>query len=386
MPPLLLEDRQVRWHREVGTRAKTYFLTTEALGTTRFEIVATSVTFQQENLSTPINLSFRIIQRLQTEKGITLSYSFYNNPIVLWREYLIGSFGAQASGAQARTRGLFLWSMTDNSILYFEVCHSSFPFPGALNPDSRQMGGFPHCMKVLDDLLFTNFDISDGAHKNTAYRCIHLPSLVPSTQPPGGSPSLAENAFDVILPKCIKDPRAAMLSFSVHSKIYSIPASTPTHPRYCFINKRFLAPSQGVEWEVLEVEIDLSIPGPIKKLSRVGRQYNIQCPSFVVHDIDDDLLLYLPLGRADQARASFSIQFLQVGEPGNERLAKLERVDEMRLTELCVDRDAGYVILLATDYRSQLGHYCSFIWWLDERKAGTKELISSWSRDLLWPV
>jgi len=98
----------------------------------RFEIVATSVTFEQEDLISPIKLSFRTIQRAQVEKGAYLSDRFSKGPMVLWRDYLIGSYFKTQPG----TGGLFLWSITDNSIFYFEVCHSFFSSPGALNPNS----------------------------------------------------------------------------------------------------------------------------------------------------------------------------------------------------------------------------------------------------------
>ena len=353
-----------------------------------FEIVATSVIFEQENLDSPIKLSFRTIQRLPIERGTTLSNCFSSDSMVLWRDYLIGPFTRE----QSRTRGLFLWSMTENSIFYFEVCHSFFPFPGALNPSSRQME-FSLCRtKVLDDLLFTIHLINDPSYQKTEYRCIHIPSLVTSTQLPGGSLSLTENAFAMLLPNCIMKSRTTSSPFSrhFHSNIYSIPASTPTHPRYCFIIKRFLAKPHGVEWEVLEVEIDLSIPGPIKTFSRVSQQYTVLRPTFMIHDSDDDLLLYLPLGREDLPRASLSIQFLQAGKPGKERLARLEGVDKMHLTGLSVDRDAGYVIVWAAEhYPLRTTRYWSFIWWLEERKPSnmvysrTRELVSSWSLRLL---
>ncbi|SRR5258706_14119575 len=94
-------------------------MTTEALDTTRFEIVATSVTLEQENLISPIKLSFRTIQRVPVGKGISISNCFSSSPMVLWRDYLIGAYFMT-------TGGLFLWSMTENSIFYFEVCHLSF--------------------------------------------------------------------------------------------------------------------------------------------------------------------------------------------------------------------------------------------------------------------
>ena len=352
----------------------------------RFEIVATSVTFEQENLISPTKLSFRTIQRVSMEKEPSLSNGSSTSPMVLWHDYLIGSFAR----AQSRTHGLFLWSMSANSLFYFEVCDSFFPSPGALNPISRQMEFIPRCTKVIDDLLFTILDIYDGIQYHTAYRCIHIPSLVISAQLPGGSLSLTENAFAVLLPKCIMESRGTWSLSSAHTTIYSVPTCLPTHPRYCFIIRRFPGQSRGLEWEALEVEIDLSIPGPIKVFSRVSHHHTVQHPTYPLHDSDDDLLVYLPLGRGGLPRASLGVRFLRVGKkPGKGRLARLGGIDKMRLAEVTVDRDAGYVIFCVAEDSPWGTRDCSFIWWLDERKPGkmvysrTKEVISSWSHRLL---
>ena len=361
-----------------------YVLDPEGLDTTRFEIVATSVTIEQEKLTSPTKLSFRTIQRAPIDDRTSLSNGSFTTPMVLWRDYLIGSYVRP----QPRTHGLFLWNMRENVIFYFEVCHSYFPSPGALNPNSRQMEFRPRCTKVIGDLLFTIPNMPDGTDWNTTYHCIHLPSLVTTTQVPGGFLSLTENTFAMLLPKSIIESRGRWSPFYAHSKIYSIPACTPTHPRYCFIIKRFAAPSWGVEWMVFEVEIDMRIPGPIKGFSKVSQQYTVQCPINPLYDVDDDLLLYLPLGREDISRASLCIQFLRVGKPGKKRLARLKGMVNLHSYGLSVDRDAGYVIFWATEdrppYRSD-----HFIWWLDERKLGnmvysqTRGLISGWSRGLL---
>ena len=247
------------------------------------------------------------------------------------------------------------------------------------------------CTKVIDDLLFVEIDLYADAYLNTTYRCIHIPSLVISTQVPGGSLSLTENAFTVLLPECIMESHATGLIYSVHTEIYPIPACPPTHPRYCFIIKRFVGPPRRMDWEVLEVEIDLSIPGPIKIFSRVSRQYTRQVPTGPLHDNDNDLLLYFPLGHRFQPSGSLSVQFLRVGQPGKVRVARLGGVNGMHLSGLSVDRDAGYVILWVVEDRPPYrGDH--FIWWLDERKPGnmvysrTKELMSSWSRGLLQRV
>ena len=251
------------------------------------------------------------------------------------------------------------------------------------------MGFVPLCPKVIDDLLFVN--VFENTLRYTAYRCIHIPSLAISTQVPDGSLSLTENAFSMLPKKRILESRATRYNSSVHTTIYSIPASRPTHPRYCFIITRFLRDPRKVEWEVLEVEIDLSIPGPIKIFSRVSQPYTVQCPPYThpLHDCSDDLLLYLPLGVGGLPSASLGIQFLRVGQPGMGRVARLGGVDKMRLTGLSVDKDAGYVIIWAAQDLRWSTRDCPYICWLGETKPGnmvysrTMELISSWSHELL---
>ncbi len=257
-----------------------------------------------------------------------------------------------------------------------------FSSPGAFNPNSWQTRFLPRCTKAFDDVLFFTLDKSDSTHWDITYRCIHIPSLVISTQLPGGSLSLTENAFAVLLPNCIMESRGT----GSNTTIYPIHTCPPTHPRYCFISKRFLGQFRKVEWEVLEVEIDLSIPGPIKIFSRVSEQYTVQRPTYQLHNNDDDLFLHLPLGRAGRPSASPSVRFLRVGKPDKRRVARLGGVDKMRLFGLSIDKDAGCVIISAGEDPPRQS---SFIWWLDESKPGnivysrTKELISSWSRGLL---
>ena len=250
------------------------------------------------------------------------------------------------------------------------------------------MESSPRCTKVVDAVLFVDLDRS-GARRSPTFRCIHLPSLVISTRLPGGSLSLTRNAFTELLPKCImKSPITSRIP--VKTSIHSIPACSPTHPRYCFIIKRFLEHHRDVEWVVFEVEVDLSIPGPIKIFSRVSQQYSVQRPTIPVHDTDDDLLVDLPTGRGSLPRASLGVRFLRVGKPGKGRVARLGGIDKMHLSGIHLDREAGFVMLWAEDSRYNSARDYFYICWLDEEKPGnmvysrTKELISGWSRGFRW--
>ena len=122
-----------------------YVLTTEVLDTTRFEIAATLVTFEQENITSPIKLSHKTIQRLTVEKGINLTDGFSSRSTVLWRDHLIGSFDK----TRLRTHGLFLWNMKENSIFYFDVCHSFFPSPGTFESQFATDGFLPKLYQSL---------------------------------------------------------------------------------------------------------------------------------------------------------------------------------------------------------------------------------------------
>ena len=105
-----------------------------------------------------------------------------------------------------------------------------------------------------------------------------------------------------------------------------------------------------MEWEVIEVEIDLSISGPIKIFSRISHQYTLQDPTYISNDTNDDLLLYRTLGRGVLPSASISVRLMRVGKLGKVRVARLGGVDNMRLTGPSVDKDAGYVIISAAKY------------------------------------
>lgn len=246
------------------------------------------------------------------------------------------------------------------------------------------MTSLPCSIKVRDDLLFVKLEIH-GCH--TTYRCLHIPMLVVSTQFPGGSLDLTEDAFAELLPDCRMETYTPGSIGSVHEEIYSIPSCLPTHPRYCFVFTRVLLDRDvRMDWEILEVEMDLSIPGPIKIFSRVARQYTVPRTTYFFHNGDDGLLLSLPCEHGHIPHAPLSIRFLRVGKPDDWRVATLGGVDKMRVTGLYVDRDAGYIIAWVKESWLWWTRQCSFIWWIDERgrHSPVKDLASGWSRALLW--
>ena len=252
------------------------------------------------------------------------------------------------------------------------------------------MTNAPDRIQVRDDILFIMLEIPRSYQ--TTYRCIHLPSLVIATQLPGGSVDLTEKAFAPLLPECRMETRIKGSIGSVHEEVYSIPSCLPTHPRYCFVFNRVLEGSRGIGryWDIFEVEMDLSIPGPIKIFSRISRQYTVPRPTYFFHASDDDLLLSLPSEHGNTPHSPLSIRFLQVGQPDDWRVVKLGDVDKMRVTGLHVDRNAGYIISWVREGRLWWTREYPVIWWVGDRKPGTvarspvKDLTSGWGRGSLW--
>jgi hypothetical protein len=244
----------------------------------------------------------------------------------------------------------------------------------------------PYSIKVCDDILFLKFAIPGPHH---TYRCIHLPTLVIMTQLPGGSIDLTENAFAALLPECKMETCTAGTLRSIHEEIYSAPSCHPKHSRYWFIFSRVLDESKEAVWEISEVEVDLSIPGPIKIFGRVSQQYTVPRPTLHFHQSVDGLLLSFPSVYGFISYLPLSIRFLQVGKPDGWRVVKLGGVDKMYLCGLHVDRDAGYIITWVRGGRLGTREQ-SFIWWIDGSKPGAvvhspaKDLAPGRSRRRLW--
>ena len=352
---------------------------TNASDRSGFEIVVTSVTLEQESLTSPIKLTFRTTHKTPVENETSLS----SGPMVMWRDCLIAPY---IRARNRRTYGLFLWSLRDNATFYFTVRHRFFPrlFEYQF---VEQMSFVPHYIKVCDDLLFVKLEITGSS---TTYRCLHIPTLVLSTQLPDGSLDLTEKVFSELPPECRMETYTAGSIGSVGEEIYSIPSCRPTHPRYCFVLNRVLERSAGMDWEVLEVEIDPSIPGPIKIFSQVSRQYTVPRPNYFFHDGEDDLLLYLPSEYNRRPCAPLRVRFLRVGKPDHWRVVKLGGMNKMRLAKLHVDKDAGYIIAWVLEGCLWWKREYSFIWWVDERRSGlvidsaVESLIPEQIRRLLW--
>jgi hypothetical protein len=247
----------------------------------------------------------------------------------------------------------------------------------------------PYFIKVSDDILFVKLKVP-GSHQTypcQTYRCIHLPTLVITTQLPGGSVDLTENAFAALLPECKMETCTVSSVGSIGEEIYPVPSCHPKHPRYYFIFTRVLEGSKGMDWEIFGVEVDLIIPGPIKIFGRVSRQYAVPCPTILSRESIGDLLLSFPSEHDDTPCSPLSVRFLQVGKLDGWRVVKLQGVNGMNLYSLHVDRDAGYIIAWVGD--GWFEEY-SFIWWIDDRKPGAvvhlpaKDLASGWVFGRLW--
>ena len=257
----------------------------------------------------------------------------------------------------------------------------SLSISGRLIPIRQQARFGPVRSKVRDDFLFVQFEAYRKWKCYTSYVCIHMPTLVTSAQLPGGSLTLMENELH---PKCkmeIETRSVGGPNRSIYEEIYSIPASLPTHPRYCVTVERRLGRYQGNFWDSFEVEIDLSIPGPIKGLSGVRQWSSVAPPGTCSYQCsDDDLLLTFPSVHGIIPCAPLSIRFLRVGTSDDWRAVKVRGMDKMRLSGLHVDRHAGYIIAWV-EGRSRWARECSFIWWIDESEPD--DLISRWTRRLL---
>ena len=225
----------------------------------------------------------------------------------------------------------------------------------------------------------------------TAYTCIHIPTLVISARLPGGSLALMG---DELPQKCnLKIVLAALEKESpIDEEIYSIPACLPTHPRYGFIINRSTRPTLGGynldDWDYFQAEIDLSIPGPIKGISAFSKSHGKLWPFFPYTYIcsNDDLFLTFPSVKWGPPHLNHL--FLRIGMPPEEwREVKVEGMDKMQVSELHVDKRAGYIIAWVKENRLLRTRESSFIWGIDERKPDctpVMDLISGRTRRLLW--
>ena len=158
-----------------------------------------------------------------------------------------------------------------------------------------------------------------------------MPTLVTLVQQPGGSLALME---DELPSKCKIEIVLGGIEAnrSVHEEIYSIPANRTTHPRYCLIVERGKG-SQGwyqtTVWEIIEVEVDLGIPGPIKGISGVSTPVQSGVGSFsnvIEHKKENANLYCLPVVPSCTTRSPFlslqrrrSVPFPTIGPWGHTR-------------------------------------------------------------------
>jgi hypothetical protein len=236
----------------------------------------------------------------------------------------------------------------------------------------------PCRLRVCEDLLFLVKPQIPGDHCTVTCRCVHIPSLVVLARP-GQSVDLTEEAFSRLPQGC----RIEMDTMeSIQETIYPFPSDTPLHPRYCFTYARVVRElrSTEVSWEDLEIEIDLSIPGPIKPFRRITQGSTVSRPG---HAADDNLLLFSPLSYGIP-RGPLRVRFSRVGWQDAWRVANVKGYDKMRMRGLFIDRDAGYIYGHVQDDSLRQTRDCPIVWWFDppHRASMMKRWLFGWRQKL----
>ena len=242
------------------------------------------------------------------------------------------------------------------------------------------MSDLPSRIRVRDDLLFMKF-LLPGPYINATYCCIHMPSLVVSIQIPGEMVDLAFSR----LPKegkMVIDTLGTM--GSINEQIYPSPSNTSAHPRYYFVLERNFESYIKMVSEVLTIEIDLSVPGPIKAFGRVVQEYTVPNQIRRFRAANDDVQLFFPFFYGDTPRVPPIVRSWGLGSRDAGRVANVEGIEEMRLDGVFVDRDAGYILAWVREGSLSWARDSAIIWWFSPTHTASpiKRLLSGWSQKL----
>jgi len=162
--------------------------------------------------------------------------------------------------------------------------------------------------------------------------------------------------------------------FSSSEDIYAIPhdagttgpMSTTAYPKY-----RFVLFYSHLSWDIFDVELDLTVPGPLKPFRSVKHHSTTPGPGirFSLNASDGDLLVVFTLCDSTPTLVnirSFSPTF-EESDGECWRVGRVEGLEKLVWSWLYIDRAAGY-LLTSVDVGPggvEGVRPCPFIWWFD---------------------
>jgi len=233
------------------------------------------------------------------------------------------------------------------------------------------------CIKVQEDILFVIKQIKLGSSFAKTCLCIHLPPLIHHTFVDSALP---EHATWKLAP-CFEISAGEDSSerwYSVNEDIYAIPHDagtiepllTTAYPKY-----RFVLSYSYLSWDIFDVELNLTVRGPIKPFRSVRRHTTRPGPykDLSVGASDGDLLVVLTLCDSTPTLVNVRSFSPTLEESDSEcwRVGRVEGLDRLFWSWLYVDRAVGY-FLASVDVGLGRSHLqpCPFIWWFDWVSSG----------------
>jgi len=166
--------------------------------------------------------------------------------------------------------------------------------------------------------------------------------------------------------------------FSISEDIYAIPhdaGTTGSMLTTAYLKYRFVLFYSHMAWDIFDVVLDLTVPGPLKPFRSVGHHRITHRPGAGMRDsIDasDGNLLVVFTGRRSPPTLVNVRSFLPTLEESDSecwRVGRVEGLDRLVWCWLYVDRAAGYLL---TSEPGGIGDVrpSSFIWWFDWVSSG----------------
>ena len=235
----------------------------------------------------------------------------------------------------------------------------------------------PLRLKVREDILFVIMDRKPGSSFAKTCHCIHLPLLIHHAFVDSALPKRATTK----LFEFSEGEGGSERWFSSSEDIYAIPhdagttgpMSTTAYPKY-----RIVLSYPHFSWDIFDVELDLTVPGPLKPFRSVRHYRTRPGPDiqYSIDSLDGDLLVLSTF--CTSAPTLFNVRsFSPTFEESDSecwRVGRVEGLDRLLWSWLYVDRAAGY-FLASVDVGPGSGEGfhvqpCPFVWWFDWVSSG----------------